>query len=563
MAGIINPAKTLQEFSFTHKEPAASLIECGSARFLLSEMEGSRKFIPIGQKVYPSTKPPGSSDSSYWKSFKKKSVLQQIAGVSFIDFCPEPPHDFAVTSSTRVSVYDGESCELKKTISKFKDVAYSGVFRSDGQIIAAGGETGIIQVFDVNSKMVLRQLKGHARPVRLVRYAPQDKLHLLSGSDDSMIKWWDVTTQEELLTLEGHKDYVRCGAPTPSSHDIWATGSYDHTVRLWDLRNSKTVLHLKHGKPVEDVLFFPSGGLLATAGGNVVKVWDILGGGRLIHMMESHQKTVMSMCISKVLKSNQALDDAPSRLVTASLDGYMKVFDLNSFQVTHSAKYPAPILSMGISPACTTMAIGTSSGLLFIRQRKKHLDGQKASDPSLALVGQHNSISGEVRAPVLGPRQFRYFIRGRNEKASDEDFHVKGEKKVKLQQYDKLLRKFHHTDALIYALKNAKPKNVISLMEELVARRVLMKSVANLNEEGFELLIIFLSKYITLPVYSRFLVAFTNKVLDARALDLGNSEIVKQQITIMRGKVIEEIRVQQSMQELQGIIEPLIRASLQ
>uniref|UniRef100_A0A0D6RAL4 U3 small nucleolar RNA-associated protein 15 C-terminal domain-containing protein n=1 Tax=Araucaria cunninghamii TaxID=56994 RepID=A0A0D6RAL4_ARACU len=524
---------------------------------------GSENFIPVQPKIYPSTRPPGSSDSTYWKSFKKKAVSQQVAGVTCIDFCPEPPYDFAVTSSTRVSIYDGESCELKKTISKFKDVAYSGVFRSDGQIIAAGGETGIIQVFDVNSKMVLRQLKSHGRPVRLVRYAPQDKLHLLSGSDDSMVKWWDVTTQEELLNLEGHKDYVRCGAASPSSNDIWATGSYDHTVRLWDLRNSKTILHLKHGKPLEDVLFFPSGGLLATAGGNIVKVWDILGGGRLIHMMESHQKTVMSMCVSKVVRSGQASHDAPSRLVTASLDGYMKAFDLNSFRVTHSAKYPAPVLSMGISPSCRTMAIGTSSGQLFIRQRKKQLDKQKPSYSSSILGSQGDDPQGESKPPVLRPNQFRYFLRGQSEKASEGDYHVKRQKKVNLQKYDRLLRKFRHTDALIYALKTANPKKIIAVMEELVARRMLMKSVVNLNGEDFELLIKFLCKYTAVPMYSRFLVALTDKVLDTRVEDLGNSETLKQQIGFLRSKVIEEIRVQQSMQELQGIIEPLIRASVQ
>ncbi|KAH9311263.1 hypothetical protein KI387_026298, partial [Taxus chinensis] len=484
------------------------------------------KFIPIQAKLYPSTKPPGSVDSSYWKSFKKKNTLQHFAGITCIDFCPEPPHDFAVTSSTRVSIYDGRSCELKKTISKFKDVAYSGHFRSDGQIIAAGGETGIIQVFDVKSGMILRQLKGHGRPVRLVKYAPQDKLHLLSGSDDSMVKWWDVTTQEELLNLEGHKDYVRCGTASPSSTDIWATGSYDHTVRLWDLRNSKTVLQLKHGKPVDDVLFFPSGGLLATAGANIVKIWDILGGGRLIHMMESHQKSVMSMCISKVVKSGQSLDDAPSRLVTASLDGYMKVFDLNQFRITHSAKYPAPLLSTGISPSCKTLAIGTSSGLLFIRQRKKQVDEQKASD---SLVSQGKDTTGEIKAPVLRSNQFRYFIRGRNEKPSEEDYHVKGQKKIKLQQYDKLLQRFCQTDALISVLKTANAKNIIAVMEELVARKMLMKSVTNLTGEDFELLIKFLRKYIAVPMYSRFLVALTDKVLDARAVDLGNSQIVKQE----------------------------------
>jgi hypothetical protein len=38
------------------------------------------------------------------------------------------------------------------------------------------------------------------------------------------------------------------------------------------------VLRLDHGQPLEDVAFFPSGGLLVSAGGNYLNVWDILAG---------------------------------------------------------------------------------------------------------------------------------------------------------------------------------------------------------------------------------------------------------------------------------------------
>jgi U3 small nucleolar RNA-associated protein 15 len=67
----------------------------------------------------------------------------------------------------QVVVYDGVTCEPKKNILRFTDVAYSGSFRSDGQLLAAGGETGIVQVFDVGSRKVLRQLKGHTGCVLL------------------------------------------------------------------------------------------------------------------------------------------------------------------------------------------------------------------------------------------------------------------------------------------------------------------------------------------------------------------------------------------------------------
>jgi len=43
-------------------------------------------------------------------------------------------------------------------------------------------------------------------------------------------------------------------------------GSYDHTVRLFDTRCSSSVLRIDHGSPVESVVMFPGGGIVASAG---------------------------------------------------------------------------------------------------------------------------------------------------------------------------------------------------------------------------------------------------------------------------------------------------------
>lgn len=50
----------------------------------------------------------------------------------------------------------------------------------------AHGVHGRRQVFDANSRTLLRQLKGHKRPVHVARFA-LDRLHVLSGSDDATV----------------------------------------------------------------------------------------------------------------------------------------------------------------------------------------------------------------------------------------------------------------------------------------------------------------------------------------------------------------------------------------
>lgn len=46
----------------------------------------------------------------------------------------------------QVIIYDGQTKDVARTISRFKDMAYSGSFRSDGKLVVAGSQDGIVQV---------------------------------------------------------------------------------------------------------------------------------------------------------------------------------------------------------------------------------------------------------------------------------------------------------------------------------------------------------------------------------------------------------------------------------
>lgn len=520
-------------------------------------METLRSYQPVRSKRFAPSRKPFSVESRYWKSFSSKDILQQIAGVSCVQFCPEPPHDFAVTSSTRVTVYDGETSKVKKTISRFSDMAYSGVFRPDGRLLVAGGEMGLIQVFDINSRLILRQLKGHTRAVHWVRYSPLDKLHVLSGSDDNTVRWWDVEAQVELLKMEGHTDYVRCGSVNPSSSDLWATGAYDHMVRLWDLRTSTSILQLQHGKPLEDVLFYPSGGLLVTAGGNMVKIWDVLGGGRLLHVLGSHQKTVTSLCFTPPIKPSHTLLEASPRLLTGSLDAHVKVFEVNNFKVTHATRYPAPILSLDFSQSATSIAVGMTTGQLFIRKQEKTGSNEIENEDVSRLKAEPKLEK------VLHPNNYRYFLRGRTEKSMEGDYFVAHKRRPRLAEHDKFFRKFQYREALVASIQSSDPTVVVAVMEELVTRRGLISAISNLDPSSLELLLAFLQKYVTSPKYSRLLVPFAHKVLDKYASDFGLTPSILHQVDLLREKVIAEVRLQESLQCLQGLVQPLIQASVQ
>ncbi|GJT52390.1 protein slow walker 1 [Tanacetum coccineum] len=517
--------------------------------------------FPVKPKLKPSlnSKSKHTPESKYWKSFKPKQPNQTlISSITSLSFSPNTPFDFAATHSATVTIFNSNTLEPKSTISSFKDTATSASYRSDGQLIAAGSLNGQVLVFDAKKRLVLRRLKGHNRPVHFVKFPCLDKLHLFSGADDGVVKYWDVASESVVCDLFGHKDYVRCGDGSPVSDDMFVTGGYDHEVKVWDVRVSRNgaAMGVNHGEPVEDVVYLPSGGLVATAGGNTVKIWDLIGGGRLLHSMESHNKTVTKLCVAKIGKESGEFGNQ-FRIMSVSLDGYLKVFDYSALKVTSSIRYPSALMSVAFSPDGSTRVVGSSSGVLYASRRKS----EGSVESGMVEWGKHVGFGGvdEPEKRVLRPSYFRYFSRGQSEKPSKGDFLIMRPKKVKLAEHDKLLKKFHHKEALVSALRAKNPENIVAVMEELVSRKKLLKCVANLDVEELGLLLSFLQRYSTMPRYANMLIKLAKKVVESRIDDINGSEELKGHIWNLKRSINEELRIQQSLQELQGIISPMLK----
>lgn len=93
--------------------------------------------------------------------------------------------------------------------------------------------------------------------------------------------------------------------------------------------------------PVYDVLPFPSGTMALSASGSagVIRVWDLVAGGRCVRAMSNHQKAVTSL----------AFDGSASRLLSGGLDHMVKVYDVSTYKVVHTMRYPAPVLCLAVS----------------------------------------------------------------------------------------------------------------------------------------------------------------------------------------------------------------------
>jgi U3 small nucleolar RNA-associated protein 15 len=298
--------------------------------------------------------------------------------------------------------------------------------------------------------------------------------------------------------------------------------------------------------------------MLASAGGTEVKIWDIVGGGRLIQTLGNHQKTVTSLTITALHESSSAMEDVGPRLLTSSLDGHVRVFDMNTFKVTQNMKYPHPLLSMGFNAATRTLAVGTAAGLLYIRKRKQLKSKDEEVKEKSVLDTTRDKKPKQLRS-----NSYRYFLRGRSAQASEGDHVLTRQRKVKIGHRDKFLRKFMYKEAFNAALRSTDVKITIAMIEELIARRGLVIALSNRSASSLEDLLKFLCKWITNPKQAGLLIPLCHLVLDMYTDLIGKTPQLVNLVALLQLRMSEEVKAQCLMGTLQGIMEPLIQASAQ
>ena len=526
---------------------------------------GEYRKLPI--KRYAARAKRETGEGRYWREYKSTALSEQVNAVTSVSYGGAGSSGgergaLAATSGARVTLYAPSGARKLRTFARFKDVAYSGVLRDDGKALAVGGQAGVVQLFDCGSRAVLRKFTTHSAAVRAVRWSA-DKLHLGSASDDATVRIWDISTGNCVRRHDGHTDYVRALERSTVSQEMWASGSYDHTVKIWDARQGReAVMTLDHGSPVEDVAWYPNGNLLVSVGGEYVCVWDAICGGRLLRRLRSHQKTITTVHVHPdagppsfasgyEIGSESALESNAPRMITGSLDGFVKIHELDTFTVTHSIKYPGPVLTCSLSPDANCLATGLANKVLSVRRRTKP---RNSDDPS-GYQGVRSKKKGfTVKKPRrLDASHWRYFIRGQNSKAAADATRVLRRRRVHLAAHDRMLKQFRYGDALDAALHVGRAEVVAAVIEEVGRRGGLQKALANRDDQSLLPILEYIEKNISKPRHTAQMVNIANRIVDLYGGDVGASSAVDNALRRIQLKIKAQLRLHEALTQLQGM----------
>lgn len=479
-----------------------------------------------------------SPEQKFWKGFSNSQLVKEHNAITHINFDPNSPHDFAVTSSTRIQVFSSKTRKVVKNFTRFKDTVYSGEFRNDGKLLVAGDASGLVQIFDAHHpRTLLVTITPSSHPTHVTKFHPTINTQLLTCSDDRVARLYDISqSQKPIISFNNHEDYIRSGVFIPTSPNLIVTGCYDNNIRIFDSRvgGNDPIIKFNQQSPVEDLLSLNPTNILS-AGEGVVKHWDLVA-GKLSRSLHNFNKTVT--CLSSAGERG---------ILVGSVDGHVKAFDTTTpnWDVKFGWKFGSGVLSCGVSPDFKHLVVGLNSGLLTIRTRK----------------------TNNQEAPVLTSQKFKEdkshafarFMRGSDFKGEGE-VHVIDEKVnyKKLKPFEKDLNAFRWSDALNNALVDGMEKEfTVTCLEELKKKGKIRIALSNRDEASLEPLLTWCLKSIDDPRNVNIITDYVTCILEIYDELISRKPVLEELVLNLQKKVEVEIKKAQDAERIIGMLELL------
>jgi WD40 repeat protein len=227
-----------------------------------------------------------------------------------------------------------------------------------GALLALSDSSPEVRVLDLKTKSFVRTLTHTKGPILDLVYSPDSSLLATASITDGLVWVWKEGEAEAILVIPEAAD--GCTLETIAFHpqknliavgglDIMGTGGSDGAICFWDLSERDRIDTIPTG--VTSLAFDASGKYLA--GGSIqneICVWDAETREEIAVLKGHHER------IGAVL-----FDKSGSKLLSASDDGSIRVWNWADNQLLLARQFETPIHSLTLSQDGTKLFCGNSN----------------------------------------------------------------------------------------------------------------------------------------------------------------------------------------------------------
>ncbi|MBN2229336.1 MAG: hypothetical protein JW779_07045 [Candidatus Thorarchaeota archaeon] len=228
----------------------------------------------------------------------------------------------------------------------------------------------------MEKSLLFRETNGLSSPLSCLSVDKKGRF-LVCGDADANIYVVDIRTGKRKQKIDGHEGPITAAFFAGDKNHI-ISASWDKTTRLWDSKGSKEPTILKHGAEVKSLsLGLDQGKGAAGDRDGEVKVFS-LSSLKSMRNLQAHSTDVIGISF---------INDG-SNLLTMSLDGECKIWDLSSYEViAELPRIKDRIRSVATTVDSTRLILGLHCGkILSINlEEPTHID---------ELLGHSDVIAG-------------------------------------------------------------------------------------------------------------------------------------------------------------------------
>ena len=188
-----------------------------------------------------------------------------------------------------VGIWDIDTGELKHLL-RGVEFARSVAFHPSGKLLATTQNLET-EVWDLASEKCLYRVSGHAKNFRnkftsdrARALFTRDGTNLIVSHPDGKVRFWDSQSGKLLRTIDAHASAIHA-LNLSSDGRLLATGGEDSLAKVWDYQSGQELHRFQAASRVTDVAFQPNASVLATTGDTETALWDLETGQKL-HKIE-------------------------------------------------------------------------------------------------------------------------------------------------------------------------------------------------------------------------------------------------------------------------------------